>query len=75
VPKYLYFSPVQVKNKTCDRDSDHAFLLGPYSTVVNTTTYDCHKATIVRINLLYKYGDGKYVYGLTRLFLKKKKKQ
>jgi hypothetical protein len=36
-PVYLnIFTPLQVKNKPRDRDSEHAFILGPYMVQLQT---------------------------------------
>jgi hypothetical protein len=35
------FSPLQVKNKACDGDAKHVFILEPNSLIVNITIYIC----------------------------------
>jgi hypothetical protein len=32
----IYFSPLQVENKACDRDTQHVSILGLYSTIANS---------------------------------------
>ncbi len=50
VPKENTFSPLQVKNKTCDRDKEHVFILGSMDcTVTNKRDY-LSKASALTFN-------------------------